>query len=141
MIDKKLVCLVWFMVFSATCNTISAISISWQLVLLVAETGVPEKTTDLSQVTDKLYHMMLYTSPWSGFEPTTSAVIGTGCIGSFKSNYRTFMTTTTPQKLKSDMKNLITVHFQRVFLFMHIVITFIWQFCRISTYHPKQVYR
>jgi len=24
-----------------------------------------EKTTDLSQVTDKLDHIMLYTSPWS----------------------------------------------------------------------------
>jgi hypothetical protein len=32
----------------------------------------PEKTTDLSQVTDKLYYKMLYTSPWSRFEPTTS---------------------------------------------------------------------
>jgi hypothetical protein len=35
---------------------------------------------DLSQVPDKLYHILLYTSPWSGFELTTSVVIGTDCI-------------------------------------------------------------
>ena len=33
-------------------NNISVIL--WRSVLLVEETGVPEKTTDLSQVTDKL---------------------------------------------------------------------------------------
>jgi hypothetical protein len=35
------------------------------------------------------YHIMLYTSPWSGFEITTLLVIGTDCIGSCKSNCHT----------------------------------------------------
>ena len=61
--------LVEFMVFNATFNNISVIS--WRSVLLV------EETTDQPQVTDKLYHKMLYTSPWVEVEP----VIGTDCLG------------------------------------------------------------
>ena len=46
--------MVWFMVFNATFNNISVIS--WWSVLLVEETG-ENYSTDLSQVTDKLYHI------------------------------------------------------------------------------------
>ena len=69
------VCLfVCLMVFNATFNNISFIS--WRPVLLVEET---KKTIDLSQVTDKLYHM----------------VIGSDCIGSCKSNYHAVAVTIT----------------------------------------------
>ena len=81
------------MVFKPTFNTISAIS--WRSVLLA------EKTTDLSQVTDKLHYIVLYrvyNSPFTVFELTTLVVICTDCIGSCKSNYHT-ITSTTAAKL------------------------------------------
>ena len=63
-----------------------------------------EKTTDLSQVTDNLYHMMFYGVhlAWTGFQFTTLVVINTDCTGSCKSNYHTIMITTAPG---SDKRN------------------------------------
>jgi hypothetical protein len=54
----------WFMdmVLNVTFNNISVIS--WQSVLLVEENGVPEKTTDQQQVTDKLLsHKVVWSRP------------------------------------------------------------------------------
>jgi hypothetical protein len=73
----------------------------------------PEKTTDLSQFTDKLYHTMLYTSPWSRFELTTSEVIDTDYISSCKSNYHTNTATTASVKKRNQNQNpqIVCIHY------------------------------
>jgi hypothetical protein len=58
--------LICLMVFNATFNNIS--------LLIVEETGRPKENH--RPVTDKLYHIMLYTSPWSRFQLTTSVMVG-----------------------------------------------------------------
>jgi hypothetical protein len=80
----------FFLVLNATFNNISVIS--WRSVLLVEETGVLGENHQPA-ASNKLYHIMLYTSPWAWFELATSVVIGTDCIGSCKFNHHTITTT------------------------------------------------
>ena len=89
--------------FNTTFNNISVIS--WQRVLVVEETGVPEVNHwHVAIHWQALSHNVVSSTPsWAEFELTAYVVICTDYIGSCKSNNHTFMTTTASlNKLKTQ---------------------------------------
>jgi hypothetical protein len=90
------------MVFNTTFNNISVISC--RSVLLVEETRVPGENHRPVAKSLTNYHIMLYRAhlACAGSELMTLVVMGTDCIGSFKSNYHTITTTMTPCSIVSS---------------------------------------
>ena len=81
------------------------------------ETGGPIENHRPVPSTDNRDHIMLYTSPSSRFELTTSVVIGTDCIGSCKSNYHTITAT---MAFSFSICLLLTIHYIWTFFILDI---------------------
>jgi len=113
------------MVFNATVNNSS--DISWQSVLSVGETGGSGENHLPVASHWQTLSIMVYTSPCSRFELTTSVVICTDCLGSSKSNYHTITARTAP-----FYSCILNNHDNNLTLIFLVMIK--WKFVQFSSY-------
>ena len=108
----------------------------------------PDKTTDLPQVTDKLYDVMSYWvyPTWMGFELTTLVVIDTDCIGSCKSNLHMITITKAPcLYLLAVKRDLYIIKYILNVIVKHVYFAFVcWNSkndhtTKISTYRTRKL--
>ena len=95
-----------------------------------------EKTTNLSQITDKLlsHNVVSRCTRLKRFELTTLVVIGTDCTGSWKSNYHRITTTMDPRlpRCHKDVNIHLTVKLAQIW-------TPLKMFCLLLLYKQNQV--
>ena len=113
-------CSVWCLVFNTTFHNISIIS--WRSYFCGGNRSTQKKTTDLSQVTDKLEHMLYQ--------------VHLAMSGIRTHNYHTFTTTTTPVLIIIELivwiaMNHYIYHFKGIYIIHYTFIVLkdrIWRF-------------